>query len=159
MNSETPAELLQQLLDACNEGTQGAIHLAELTEIEDLRALLEESAQQYRRAADELRTVCTGNGTVAEVDHRRDAEADIAPDGDALAFWERAECNALTYFRDAYDTPLPPLVSAAVKRHFEAGIERLERLRKMQTRTGPGPATQASASTASRVTGDTGLTR
>ena len=136
MNSETPAELLQQLLDACNEGTQGAIHLAEQTEIEDLRALLQESAQQYRRAADELRSVCKSNGTVAAVGHRRAAWSEIAADGDALAFWERAECQALTYFRDAYDTPLPPHVSATVKRHFEAGIDRLERLRKLQTRTG-----------------------
>lgn len=137
MDDETPAELLQQLLDACNQGTKGAIHLAERTEIEALRAFLHESAQQYRRAADDLRTVWkNGSSGGGSTDRRRDTEIGLVADGDVVAFWERAECEALTYFRDAYDTPLPAPVADTVKRHFEAGVKRLERLRKLQTGSG-----------------------
>lgn len=137
MNIETPEELLQQLLDACNEGREGAIHLAERTEIEDLRRLLQESAQQYRRAADDIRMVWNSHaGEAVMSDRRHEPRLRVDDAGDAVALWERTECEALTYFRDAYDTPLPPRLAATVKRHFEAGVSRLERLRKLQARTG-----------------------
>lgn len=136
MNSETPEELLQQLLDACNEGREGAIHLAERTEIEDLRSLLRESAQQYRRAADDIRMVWnTDAGEALTTDPRAERRFSVDDTSDAVALWERTECEALTYFRDAYDTPLPPRLAATVKRHFEAGVSRLERLRELQART------------------------
>ena len=136
MDSETPAELLQQLLDACDEGREGAIQLAERTEIEDLRSFLQESAQQYRRAADDIRTVWSGAaGEGASTEGRHELHFRASGDGDAVALWERTECEALTYFRDAYDTPLPPRLAATVKRHFEAGVSRLERLRKLQQRS------------------------
>ena len=136
MNSETPAELLQQLLEACDEGREGAIHLAERTEIEDLRSLLQESAQQYRHAADDIRMVWT-TATADAVDSggRHELHLTLDDDGDAVALWERTECEALTYFRDANDTPLPPRLAATVKRHFEAGVSRLERFRTLQART------------------------
>jgi len=137
MDIETPEELLQQLLDACNEGREGAIHLAERTEIEDLRSLLRESAQQYRRAAEDIRMVWnTHAGEAVTPRGRHEPRLSLDDAGDAVALWERTECEALTYFRDAYDTPLPPPLAATVKRHFEAGVSRLERLRKLQARTG-----------------------
>lgn len=130
---QQPAELLQQLIEACNEGTQGAMDLARRTEIEPLRALLQESARQYRRAADEIRTVWQADEQVRRP--RRRAPSFMADAGDdPVATWERAECEALTYFRDAYDGPLPDRVAETVKRHFEAGVERLERLRALQSR-------------------------
>jgi hypothetical protein len=134
MQDEAPVELLQQLLDACDEGKHEAIKLAEQTEIEALRAFLHESARQYRRAAEAL----CATGQVRAAPTRRahvldDANARVA---DIAAIWERAECEVLTYFRDAYDTPLPDPVADAVKRHFEAGVNRLERFRKLQSRLG-----------------------
>ena len=139
MNSETPAELLQQLLEACNEGREGAIHLAARTDSEGLRTLLHESAQQYRCAADDIRTVLSvdADGPAHSEDrHEHEVRLQVDDGADAVAVWERTECEALTYFRDAYDTPLPPQLAATVKRHLEAGISRLERLRKLQGPTG-----------------------
>ena len=134
MNSETPAELLQRLLDACNEGREEAIHLAERTEIEDLRRLLQEGAQQYGCAADDIRAVwATDAGESVTTDGRHEPPFRFDDDGDLVALWERSECEALTCFSDAYDTPLPPRLAATVKRHFEAGVSRLERLRKLRT--------------------------
>lgn len=136
MNSETPAQLLQQLLDACDEGREGAIQLAERTDTEDLRSLLQESAQQYRRAADDIRTVWRAAAMEpVSTESRHEMHFRPPADGDAAALWERTECEALTYFRDAYDTPLPPRLADTVKRHFEAGVSRLERLRKLQQRS------------------------
>jgi hypothetical protein len=125
--------LLQQLLDACHENNQGALQLAQLTEIEALRHFLQESARQYRRAAHDIRTVC-------QIDATRIAPGQRVPrfstpdegGADVAANWERAECEALTYFRDAYDGPLTDRVAETVKRHFEVGVARLERLRKLQ---------------------------
>jgi hypothetical protein len=132
---QQPAELLQQLIEACNEGTEGAMDLARRTEIEPLRAFLQESARQYRRAADEIRTVWKTDEPLRRSHHRSPSFASPMNDGDdPVATWERAECEALTYFRDAYDGPLPDGVAETVKRHFEAGVERLERLRALQSR-------------------------
>lgn len=126
--------LLQQLLDACHDGTQGAMKLARRTHAEPLKALLEESARQYRSAADEISLVWK-NDTPEEVATRGRARAhgiDAGGGDDIAASWERAECEALTYFRDAYDGTLPPRIAEAVKRHYEAGLSRLERLRRLR---------------------------
>ncbi|MGZ8979121.1 MAG: hypothetical protein ACXW2D_00115 [Burkholderiaceae bacterium] len=113
------------------------MHLAERTEIEDLRHLLQECAQQYRNAADDIRMVWSADtGEAVNPDGgRHGLDLHVDDGGDAVALWERTECETLTYFRDAYDTTLPPRLAATVKRHFEAGVNRLERLRKLQGRT------------------------
>jgi len=134
MDNETSSELLQQLLAACNEGRAGALQLAQMTDIEALRAFLYESAQQYRRAADEIRKVCVHDTEGMALAIPRDkwsCEPTLTED-DVVASWERTECEALTYFRDAYDLPLPPALTEAVRRHLEAGVNRLERLRKLR---------------------------
>lgn len=101
-----------------------------------LRTFLHESARQYRRAADDIRTV--GKLDAYRFASRRRiarcATAEDADVADVAATWERAECEALTYFRDAYDGLLPDDVAQTVKRHFEVGVARLERLRKLQSR-------------------------
>lgn len=126
--------LLQQLLDACHDGRQGAMKLARRTHAEPLKALLEESARQYRSAADEIRTVWNndahGAGEPRGLDRLQGIDA--VSGEDIAASWELAECETLTYFRDAYDVALPPPVADAVKRHYEAGLSRLERLRKLR---------------------------
>lgn len=132
MQHETSAELLQQLLEACDEGKQEAIELAERTEVEALRAFLHESARQYRRAAEDI--CATGQVRQRTAgDRSREVPAAGAVLDDVASTWERAECEVLTYFRDAYDSELPDPVADAVKRHFEAGVTRLERFRKMQS--------------------------
>jgi hypothetical protein len=134
MHDEFPAELLLPLLDACDDIDAGATRLAERTEIEALRSFLFESAEQYRRAAQDLRTVGRIDTPRASV-HRQAIE--VPGDAtDVASTLERAECEALTYFRDAYDGNLPAPIAETVKRHYEAGVERLERLRALQTRLG-----------------------
>lgn len=133
--------LLQQLVEACHDGRQGAMKLARRAHAEPLKAFLEESARQYRSAADEITHVWNndtrddrmprGRARIHGVDDVRGGE-------DIAACWEHAECEALTYFRDAYDGSLPPPIAEAVKRHYEAGLRRLERLRKL--RAGRRPA-------------------
>lgn len=139
MSNESPAELLHQLLAACHAGNHGAMRLAERTEVEPLRSFLHESALQYRRAADDLRTVLStdaGPDLTARLRDRFNVEgaecADRTAHDDIVAAWEHTECSALTVFRDAYDAPLPSPLADAVKRHFEAGVCRLEQLRKLQ---------------------------
>ncbi len=135
MEHEATSELLQQLLAACNEGSKGAIELAGRTDILPLRDFLHESAQQYRRAAEEILSVLQAEAPASLSDATMGAEGDPAHD-DIAARWERTDCEALTYFRDAYDTPLPAVLADTVKRHLEAGVTRLERLRKLQRRLG-----------------------
>jgi len=134
MDNETPSEVLQKLLAACSEGRDGAMQLARRTDVEILRAFLYESAQQYRRAADDIRTVCMKDAAGIALGTTRDhrLREPIAADDDVVASWERTECAALTCFRDAYDLPLPPALADAVKRHLEAGVNRLERFRKLR---------------------------
>jgi hypothetical protein len=136
MGNDTPAELLRQLLAACHEGNHGAMRLAERTEVEALRIFLHESAQQYRRAADDLRTVLSTDAVPdfpPQLRDRSNAEGtDNGAHDDIVAAWEHTECSALTVFRDAYDAPLPSPLADKVKRHFEAGVCRLEQLRRLQ---------------------------
>ena len=112
------------------------MQLAEQTGIAALRTFLLESARQYLRAADDIRTAgkLDANEFASRRRIARCAPADDAEVTDVAASWERAECEALTYFRDAYDGLLPDEVAETVKRHFEAGVARLERLRKLQLR-------------------------
>jgi hypothetical protein len=138
MGNDSPAELLLQLLAACRKGNHGAMRLAERTEVEALRTFLHESALQYRRAEDDLRTVLSTDAgpDCAALRDRPDAEGpdhgDRGVHDDIVSAWEHTECSALTVFRDAYDAPLPSPLADAVKRHFEAGVCRLEQLRKLQ---------------------------
>jgi hypothetical protein len=126
--------LLQQLLDACRQGRQGAIRLARQARAEPLRSLLEESAQQYECAADEIRTMWNPEPRTGAPPGPHGGRSEAVAGEDIAASWERAECEALTYFRDAYDGGLPEPLREAVRRHYEAGITRLERLRSMQAR-------------------------
>lgn len=134
MNDDAPAEFLQLLLDACHDGRRAALRLAEHTEIEALRDFLYESAQQYRRAAEDIRTVWKYDvGPLAPL--RRAPSGRIARiEGDVVSAWERAECETLTYFRDAYDARLPAPLAETVRRHYETAVTRLERLRHLQER-------------------------
>ena len=135
MENITPAELLLRLLDACSDTEDDARRLAQSTKVESMKSFLHESAQQYRRAADDLGNALRDEVRVEPVAHRRPERrpAELDTD-DVAALWERAECDALTFFRDAYDTTLPADLADTVKRHYEAGIARLERLRKLQAR-------------------------
>lgn len=108
--------------------------LARHVNAEPFRTLLEESARQYRCAVDEI-------GTAWKSDRRDEVAIDPArygpeaDDGDDLfACWERSECETLTYFRDAYDGELTEPLAGAVKRHYEAGITRLESLQRLKAR-------------------------
>jgi hypothetical protein len=131
VNEETIAELLEGLLVACNAGRRSALELAQGTDIEvPARDLLLESARQYRHAADDVRKAWDG-AAMASMGGRRAAARRGAAE-DPLVAWERIECELLTYFRDAYDAPLPASIAEVVKRHYEAGVRRLERLRELQ---------------------------
>lgn len=140
MENITPAELLLRLLNACSDTEDDARRLAQSTKVESMKSFLHESAQQYRRAADELgnalRRETPVETPVEPASHvRRHHRLVSSTDADDVAvLWELAECDALTFFRDAYDTTLPSALADTVKRHYEAGLARLERLRKLQAR-------------------------
>lgn len=133
MDNETRAELIRQLLDACDEGTYGAIRLAARTEVAALRTFLHESARQYRDAAADLKTVV--DDVLPAAQRVRVAAGLPVPEaGDVADAWERTECELLTAFRDAYDEPLPTPLAEAVRRQLEAGVSRLEALRRLRER-------------------------
>lgn len=106
--------------------------LAQQAGAEPLKSMLEESAFQYLRAADEIRTLWRSDIPCEAADRSAAPAADDASAEDIVASWERAECEALTYFRDAYDGELPAPLADTVRRHYEAGISRLERLRSLR---------------------------
>ena len=136
MEHEANSKLLQRLLAACNEGSQGAIRLAHRTDVAPLRDFLQESAQQYRRAADEILAALQKDGQPLTANGSAVQDSTVEHDEDIVASWERTDCEALTWFRDAYDTELPSMLADTVKRHLEAGVTRLERLRRLQRRLG-----------------------
>jgi hypothetical protein len=132
MDDATPAEELLRLLDACIRSENGAAELASQTESRELRVFLLQSARELRAAADELRGALnhvSGGAAVVSAP----ARGASGPGGDDVAAtWERAECDALACFRDAFDSNLPAPLVKTVRRHYEAGIARLERLRALQ---------------------------
>ncbi len=136
MDNETPDELLR-LLNACNDTTDDAMRLAQRTDAGALKSFLQESARQYRHAADELLSLLRDSAAATPELRRRAQRAseDSGTPQNVAELWERAECEALTCFRDAYDTSLPSPLADTVKRHYEAGVTRLERFRKLQSYT------------------------
>lgn len=133
MDDATPAEMLLRLLDACIESESGAVDLAHQTDSRELQALLLQSARELHSAADDLRAALSDVASAADITpaatHRNAVER-LADD--VAATWERTECDALTCFRDAFDSNLPDPLVKTVRRHYEAAIARLERLRALQ---------------------------
>jgi hypothetical protein len=135
MHLLAPDEVAQQLLVACSGSRQGAIELAALTDDDALRDFLYDSAQQYRRAEDDLRMTLKDEACEPPVAaSRRRRHVRPLHGGDVAATWERAECETLACFRDAFDIRLPSPLAEAVRRHYEAAVKRLERLRRLQRR-------------------------
>ena len=133
MDDTTPAEMLLRLLDACIESENGAVDLANQTDSRELRELLLQSARELHSAADDLRAALSDVATAADVAPAPMHAAVVAPlDNDVVATWERAECDALACFRDAFDSNLPAPLVKTVRRHYEAAIVRLEKLRALQ---------------------------
>ncbi len=137
MHSETPAELLQLLLDACREVDEGAVRLANRIEAEPLHSFLQHRATQYRQAAEDIRSTLQGDAQFAGGFPPR---APISPPpplndpDDIVANWERAEGVTLIRFRDVYDAELPSPLAAPVKHHFEAALQGMEQLRRLQSK-------------------------
>jgi hypothetical protein len=132
VDEETIAELLERLLGACNAARRSALDLAQGADIDaPLRDFLLESARQCRHAADDVRRAWDG-GSMAAADAPLGTGLRRGAGEDPLVAWERTACELLTYFRDAYDLPLPASIAEVVKRHYEAGVGRLERLRELQ---------------------------
>jgi hypothetical protein len=138
MNLLAPDEVAQELLVACSGSRQGAIELAALTDDDVLRDFLYDSAQQYRRAEEDLRMTLKDElgEPPATAAGRRRRHVRPLHGGDISATWERAECETLACFRDAFDIRLPAPLAEAVRRHYEAAVKRLERLRRLQSRRG-----------------------
>ena len=106
-----------------------------------LRDFLYQSADQYRSAAEDLRSALKDDlgdpddlGEPPLRSARREGRFGMPPDDDIAASWERAECEALACFRDAFDMELPSQVTDAVRRHYREAVARLERLRRLRAR-------------------------
>jgi hypothetical protein len=123
---DTPDDLVADLVSTC-EGTRSAATALARHARPDLRALLDDRAESYRRAMHEL----------AETPQRERAPAAALAyeDCDDVAtLWETVECSALLDFRDALDAPLDPARHATVRRCMEEGVSALERLRALRRR-------------------------
>lgn len=135
MDGDSGQRLLGQLLQACDDLSGRASRLAALTALDrDQRALFQQRAVQYRRAATEIRAMLTDDPTrpTREVD-RLDTLPGTGVEETLLA-WESAESHGLTCFRDAYDARLPAPLAATIKRHFENGLAGYEQLRVLLDR-------------------------
>lgn len=135
MGGDSAHELLAQLVDACEFAGERAERLAAVNGIDpSLRALLVARGVQYRRAATEIASTVHRVTPNPAHRRRRTAAFDGTATGDdaaVIACWERAECFALTCFRDAFDAGLPAPLAAIVKKHFESGLVGLETLRAL----------------------------
>jgi hypothetical protein len=132
MDDATPAEMLLRLLDACVNSENGAVDLAGQTDSRELQALLLQSARELRSAADDLRAALSDVASAADMAPAPMYRAMPALEDDVATRWERTECDALACFRDAFDSDLPAPLVKTVRRHYEAAISRLERLRALQ---------------------------
>jgi hypothetical protein len=133
MEDATLDDVLLQLLEACHENEDTANALARQTDDVELKAFLRGSAYDYRNAESELSAILGHAVASRHVGSRqRPAALDATRAADVANSWECAECDALACFRDAFDSDLPPALGRTVRRHYEAGIARLERLRALR---------------------------
>lgn len=120
-------ELVSDLAATCDGTHAAAASLARQARREELRALLHDRAESYRRAREDL---APGAGP-----RRRVPPPAPAEDGeDLVTLWETVECSALLDFRDALDAELEPRLHATVRRCMEDGVTALERLRALRRR-------------------------
>lgn len=128
-------DVLLHLLEACHDNGDTAKAWAQRIDDDALRAFLHGSAQEYRNAESELSAVL-GSAGIRRGPGRRPAALDGRRAIDVADAWEFTECDALACFRDAFDSDLPPRLAKTVRRHYEAGIARLERLRQLRQSLG-----------------------
>jgi hypothetical protein len=133
MEDATLADVLLQLLEACHDNRDAANALARRTDNEELKAFLHGSAHAYQSAETEL-SVVLGNGGARNPRGFTEplSATALSPAAEVADSWECAECDALACFRDAFDGDLPPPLARTIRRHYEAGIARLERLRELR---------------------------
>jgi hypothetical protein len=123
---DTPDDLVADLVSTC-EGTRSAAAALARRARPELRALLTDRAESYRRAMGELAAApVKGSASTAALAFE-DCE-------DVATLWEAVECSALLDFRDALDAPLDPARHATVRRCMEEGVSALERLRALRSR-------------------------
>ena len=134
MDSQDTIDVLNKLIETCNDGERGFRDVAEHAQSDDLRALFTNRANEIRQACAELRAQVVqlggepeNGGSASGALHRgwvslRGSVAGYS-DKTMLEECERGEDVALERYRDALDEALPDHIRMLIERQYE-GVKR-----------------------------------
>ena len=134
MDSQDTIDVLNTLIETCNDGERGFRKAAEHMQSTDLRALFMDRANECRQAGADLRSQVVQLGGEPETGgsasgalHRgwTSLVGSVSgwSDKQLLEACERGEDSAMTRYRDALDEALPDNVRMLVERQYE-GVKR-----------------------------------
>ena len=134
MDSQDTIDVLNTLIETCNDGERGFRHVAEHAKSPELRSLFMERANECRQACADLRAQVVQLGGEPETGgsasgalHRgwTSLVGSVSgwSDKQLLEECERGEDAALTRYRDALDEALPDNIRMLIERQYE-GVKR-----------------------------------
>jgi uncharacterized protein (TIGR02284 family) len=134
MDSQDTIDVLNTLIETCNDGERGFRHVAEHAKSPDLRTLFTDRANECRQACADLRAQVVQLGGEPETGgsasgalHRgwTSLVGSVSgwSDKQLLEACERGEDSAMTRYRDALDEALPDNVRMLIERQYE-GVKR-----------------------------------
>ena len=134
MDSQDTIDVLNTLIETCNDGERGFRDVAEHTTNPELRALFADRANECRQACADLRAQVVQLGGEPETGgsasgalHRgwTSLVGSVSgwSDKQLLEACERGEDSAMTRYRDALDEALPDNIRMLVERQYE-GVKR-----------------------------------
>lgn len=134
MDIKDVIETVNDLIENCKDGEYGFMRCAERVERGELKQVMNQRADDCKRAAGELQALVSQlggtpetSGTALGAVHRGWVSVRDAVSGDSdlavLQECERGEDAALERYRSALEEPLPPHVRSIVERQYE-GVKR-----------------------------------
>jgi uncharacterized protein (TIGR02284 family) len=134
MDSQDTIDVLNTLIETCNDGERGFRHVAEHAKSPELRTLFTERANECRQGCADLRAQVVQLGGEPETGgsasgalHRgwTSLVGSVSgwSDKQLLEACERGEDSAMTRYRDALDEALPDNIRMLVERQYE-GVKR-----------------------------------
>ena len=134
MDTQDTIDVLNALIETCNDGERGFRNVAEHVHSAELRTLFGNRADECRQACAQLRAQVVQLGGEPETGGTAAGALQRGwvsllgsfsghSDKSILEACERGEDSALERYRDALDRPLPDDIRALIERQFE-GVRR-----------------------------------
>jgi uncharacterized protein (TIGR02284 family) len=145
MSNDDVVDVLNNLIETCNDGAKGFNACADQAKAPELKSVFSARAAECARAAEELQAqvlACGGRpdsgGSASGAIHRGwvKLRSAVAPAGDhtLLEECERGEDVAVASYRKALEKELPPQVRSLVARQAEGAQRNHDQIRALRDR-------------------------